>query len=389
MNGSSQHFFASCPTGLEGLLGEELQALGATGLQATRGGVAFTGPFTLSYRVNLESRMASRVLWRVFRGGYGTERDVQDAAYRLSWADWFAVTSTIRVKVSARSCPLKSLDFVTLKIKDAICDKFRDQAGRRPVVETKGPDIRVEAFLDATHLTLYVDTSGEALFKRGYRKSGGEAPLRENLAAGLVRLSGWTPDQPLLDPMCGGGTILIEAAHLARKIPPGLGRRFAFEKLSWFNQDAWQGVCEAARANQRPDLPVQIFGSDLFGAALQGARENLAAAGLAEVVPLKQVDLLSLTPPAPEGILLTNPPYGVRMGAEADLAELYPRLGTVLKQRFAGWRAYIFTAELRLPGLIRLAESRRTPLFNGALECRLFEFKMVAGTMRRTKSYKA
>ncbi len=386
MKGSSQHFFASCPTGLEGLLGEELQALGATGLQATRGGVAFTGPFTLSYRVNLESRMASRVLWRVFRGEYGTEQDVQDAAYRLSWADWFAVTSTIRVKVSARSCPLKSLDFVTLKIKDAICDKFRDQAGRRPVVETKGPDIRVEAFLDATHLTLYVDTSGEALFKRGYRKSGGEAPLRENLAAGLVRLSGWTPDQPLLDPMCGGGTILIEAAHLARKIPPGLGRRFAFEKLSWFNQDAWQGVCEAARANQRPDLPVQIFGSDLFGAALQGARENLAAAGLAEVVPLKQVDLLSLTPPAPEGILLTNPPYGVRMGAEADLAELYPRLGTVLKQRFAGWRAYIFTAELRLPGLIRLAESRRTPLFNGALECRLFEFKMVAGSMRRTKS---
>ncbi len=386
MKGSSQHFFASCPTGLEGLLGEELQALGATGLQATRGGVAFTGPFTLSYRVNLESRMASRVLWRVFRGEYGTEQDVQDAAYRLSWADWFAVTSTIRVKVSARSCPLKSLDFVTLKIKDAICDKFRDQAGRRPVVETKGPDIRVEAFLDATHLTLYVDTSGEALFKRGYRKSGGEAPLRENLAAGLVRLSGWTPDQPLLDPMCGGGTILIEAAHLARKIPPGLGRRFACEKLSWFNQDAWHGVCEAARANQRPDLPVQIFGSDLFGAALQGARENLAAAGLAEVVPLKQVDLLSLTPPAPEGILLTNPPYGVRMGAEADLAELYPRLGTVLKQRFAGWRAYIFTAELRLPGLIRLAESRRTPLFNGALECRLFEFKMVAGSMRRTKS---
>lgn len=386
MNGSSQHFFASCPTGLEGPLGEELQTLGATGLQATRGGVAFTGPFHLSYRVNLESRMASRVLWRVFRGGYGTERDVQDAAYRLSWADWFAVTNTIKVKVSARSCPLKSLDFVTLKIKDAICDKFRDQAGRRPVVETKGPDIRVEAFLDATHLTLYVDTSGEALFKRGYRKSGGEAPLRENLAAGLVRLSGWTPDQPLLDPMCGGGTILIEAAHLARKIPPGLGRRFAFEKLSWFNQDAWQGVCEAARANQRPDLPVQIFGSDLFGAALQGARDNLAAAGLAEVVPLKQVDLLSLTPPAPEGILLTNPPYGVRMGAEADLAELYPRLGTVLKQRFAGWRAYIFTAELRLPGLIRLAESRRTPLFNGALECRLFEFKMVAGSMRRTKS---
>lgn len=382
------HFFASCPTGLEALLREELAALGATGLQATRGGVAFAGPLDLCYRANLESRIASRILWRVFRGPYRTEQDVRDAAYRLPWDDWFAPSCTIKVKVSARSCPLRSLDFVTLVLKDAICDRFRDRARRRPTVETGRPDVRVEAFLDAAHLTLYVDTSGEALFKRGYRRTGGEAPLRENLAAGLVRLSGWRPEEVLLDPMCGGGTILIEAAHLAQRVAPGLGRSFAFEKLSWFDPDTWHTWCEANRAGQRRDLPVRLFGSDLYGTALQGARDNLAAAGLAEVVPLKQVDLLSLTPPAPEGILLTNPPYGVRMGGEADLAEWYPRLGTVLKQRFAGWRVYIFTAELRLPGLVRLAESRRIPLFNGALECRLFEFKMRAGSGRSEEGAK-
>ncbi len=250
-------------------------------------------------------------------------------------------------------------------------------------METRRPDVRIEAFLDAARLTLYLDTSGEALFKRGYRTGPVEAPLRENLAAGLVRLAGWTPDRPLLDPLCGGGTILIEAAHLARRVAPGLGRAFAFEKLSWFDPKLWRRQVETSRAAQRGDVPLRIYGSDQDGNAIARARENVAAAGLTDAIQLEQADVLDLAPPAPEGILISNPPYGVRVGDQEALADFYGRFGSVLKQRFPGWRAYLLTANLRLPSLLRLAASRRVPLFNGPLECRLMEFRMVVGSMRR------
>ncbi len=377
------HFFASCPTGLEGVLLDELTSLGAKRPHATRGGVSFEGTPEQCYRINLESRIASRVLWRVFHGPYKSERDVQEAAHGLAWPDWFEAGCTIKVKVSARSCPLKSLDFVTLKIKDGVCDKFRAVAGARPSVETRRPDIRIEAFLDAARLTLYLDTSGEALFKRGYRTGPGEAPLRENLAAGLVRLAGWAPDRPLLDPLCGGGTILIEAARMARRVAPGLGRAFAFEKLSWFDPKRWRRHVETSHAAQRRDVPLKIYGSDQDGNALERARENVAAAGLTDAIQLEQADVLDLTPPDEEGILISNPPYGVRVGEQEALADFYKQFGSALKHRFPGWRVYLLTANLRLPSLLRLAESRRIPLFNGPLECRLMEFRMVAGSMRR------
>ena len=378
-------FFASCPRGLEGVLATELEELGARDIVATAGGVGFTGAFSLCYRVNLESRIASRALWRVFHGRYRTEHDLYQAAYDLPWRDWFSAHRTIKLKVSAQHCPLTSLDYVTLKIKDAVCDRFRAVTGARPSVDTRQPDIRIDAFLDAHHVTLYLDTSGEPLFKRGLREASGEAPLRENLAAGILRLSGWTPEQALLDPMCGGGTILIEAVLLARHIAPGLGRRFAFEKLHNFDSKTWSDLCEASRAAQIPKAAPVIYGSDRDGRALQAARANFDAAGLADAVVLTQADVLDMKPPAAAGVIVTNPPYGVRSGDPGALAAFYPRLGDVLKRNFAGWRAYIFTADPRLPKLIGLAASRRTPLFNGALECRLFEFKLVRGTMRRPR----
>jgi len=386
MDKQPQSFFAPCPRGLEGVLCAELEQLGAQAVVATPGGAAFAGPFALCYRVNLESRIASRVLWRVFHGSYRDEQDLYRAAHELPWRDWFAARRTIKVKVSAQHCPLKSLDFVTLRIKDAVCDQFREATGARPSVDTRQPDIRIDAFLDHKDVTLYLDTSGEALFKRGLRKAATDAPLRENLAAGILRLTGWTGQQALLDPMCGGGTILMEAALMARNIAPGLGRRFAFEKLTNFDPRAWRDLCEVSRSRQTAKTPRAIYGSDLEGQALHAARANLEAAGLADAVALKQADVLALKPPSDEGILVTNPPYGVRLGEEEALAEFYPRLGDNLKRNFAGWRAYIFTADLRAPKLIGLAASRRTPLFNGALECRLFEFKLVSGSMRKQKA---
>ena len=385
MSKQNQAFFAPCPRGLEAVLRAELEQLGAQDATDVPGGVSFAGTFPLCYAVNLHSRVASRVLWRVFHGTYRDEHDIFQAAHDLPWHEWFSARRTIKVKVSAQQCPLPSLDFVTLRIKDAVCDRFREAVGARPNVDTSRPDIRIDAFLDHQNVTLYLDTSGEALFKRGLRTAATEAPLRENLAAGILRLTGWTAEQPLLDPMCGGGTFLMEAALMARNIPPGLGRRFAFEKLYPFDSREWRALCEAGRARQTLKTPLAIYGSDIHGAALTAARANLEAAGLADAVALKQADVLDVKPPAGEGILVANPPYGVRIGEEEQLAAFYPRLGDSLKRNFAGWRAYIFTADLRLPKLIGLAASRRTPLFNGPLECRLFEFKIVSGTMRKQK----
>ncbi len=380
-----QRFFVSCPTGLEEACSQELTELGISSIQVKRGGLSFQGPFDWCYRVNLESRIASRVLWQVSHTPYRNETDVKQAVYALGWPDWFQIHNRIKVKVSARKCPLKSLDFITLLIKDALCDRFRTKTGKRPTVDTHTPDIRVEAFLDATHLTLYIDTSGDPLFKRGIRASRGEAPLRENLAAGIIRLSGWTPDQVLMDPMCGGGTILLEAAHIGLGVAPGLGRSFAFERLSWFNASKWKTLQRQGREKPHGRTPCRIFGSDKNAAALAAAQVSIRSQRLERSIQLTQADIANVEVPETSGVCITNLPYGVRVGDASELPDLYATLGTVLKKKFIGWRAYLFTTEMLLPRYVRLAESRRTPLYNGALECRLFEFKMVEGSMRRKK----
>ena len=380
-----EKFFATCPRGLELLLADELRQLNGAKIHAVGGGVEFAGDFILCYRANLESRVASRVLWQVATDGYRSEEDIYRAAYALPWTDWFDPARTIRVDVSATKSPLTSLNFVTLKIKDAVCDKVRRLSGRRPSVDTREPDIPIQGHLTDREFTLYLDTTGEPLFKRGRRLATVEAPLRENLAAGILRLAGWVPGTPLLDPMCGSGTILLEAAHMALDIAPGLGRHFAFEKFKNFDARRWRELLQQSTARQKPRAPLAIYGSDLSADVLNAARANLMASGLEKIVSLKRADVLEISAPAMEGIIVTNPPYGVRLGEQQALAEFYPKLGDVLKKQFSGWRAYLLSADMRLPKLIRLAASKRTPLFNGALECRLFEYKMVEGGMRKKK----
>jgi 23S rRNA (guanine2445-N2)-methyltransferase len=381
-------FFATCPRGLELLLADELRHLKAEKVHAVGGGVQFAGDFFLCYRVNLESRLASRILCQVTAGPYQNEEDIYHAAYAPPWSDWFDPAHTVRVDVSATKSPLASLNFVTLKIKDAVCDKIRRVSGLRPSVDTRAPDISIQGHLTDRDFILYLDTTGEPLFKRGHRPSIGEAPLRENLAAGLLRLAAWSPGVPLLDPMCGSGTILREAALMALDIAPGLGRHFAFEKLKNFEKQRWSDLLHRSRARQRPRTRLSIYGSDVSGDALKTAQANFSAAGLEDVVSLKRSDVLKLTAPAPGGVMITNPPYGVRLGEHQKLAEFYPKLGDVLKKQFTGWSAYILSADMRLPKLIRLAVSKRIPLFNGALECRLFEYRMVEGGMRKTRREK-
>ena len=385
MNNDAQ-FFASCPRGLEAVLATELAALQGHSIKSVDGGVHFSGALTLGYAANLHSRVASRVLWRVGQARYRTDQDIYDATHALDWPAMFTVERTLRVNVSAIKAPVKSLDFVTLRIKDAICDVFRERSGKRPSIDTHAPDVRVHAFLTATDLTLYLDTSGEPLFKRGYRREAGEAPLRENLAAGMLALSGWTPDTPLLDPMCGSGTILCEAALLAANRAPGVSRGFGFEKLLNFDARAWNALRETAAVGENKPIKTNIYGSDLRGDALQLARANLSALGFEASVALKQANVFEMPAPAPTGIIVTNPPYGVRMEDRDDLAAFYPQLGDALKKRFSGWTAYILSSDMQLAKGIGLAASKRTPLFNGALECRLFEYKLVSGSMRRVKA---
>ncbi len=365
------------------MLEEELHSLGVPTTTTTEGGVGFSAPWSAMNWVNLNSHIASRVLWEVGRCSYKTDNDVYKAAYALAWPDWFSTAQTIKVKVSARRCPLPSLDFLTLRIKDAVCDKFVATAQRRPSVDTERPDIKVDAFLDHSTVTFYIDTSGEPLFKRGLRMGSVEAPLRENLAAGILRLARWTTKDVLLDPMCGGGTIPLEAALMARQIAPGSSRTFAFERLLIHDAQQWGRLLEAARAKQMVQTPAAIYASDLNPAMVKVAQRTFNGAGVATDIQLKHSHILDLTAPADKGVLVINPPYGVRLSRSEELELFYPKLGDWLKQRFAGWRAYVLTGDARVPKLIGLTPSKRIPLFNGALECRLYEFVIVQGGARR------
>ena len=391
-------YFCPCPRGMEVALAEELAEIAAEHSSTLHihnqvpGGVHCSGTLQDACQINLHSRIASRVLLRMAHKSYNNENDIYDLTLAQEWENWFTIHHTIRVDVTAIKSPVRSLEFVTLKIKDAVCDRFRDLFNARPSVDTQLPDIRLVGFLDARNFTLYIDTSGEPLFKRGWRMETGDAPLRENLAAGLLRVSGWKPGMTLFDPMCGSGTILAEAAQMLAGIPPGLHREFAFEKFTGFDKAAWAKIKAAIQPKPLPAMPT-IFGSDISGDMVVMTRNNLNKAGIRFEVPLKQIEAQEIKAPPTEiaGIMLTNPPYGERIGLRGDstmetdeLANaFFNALGNTLKQRFAGWQVFLFTADLTLPKLLRLKEARKTPFFNGALECRLFRFDMVAGFNRR------
>lgn len=376
------HCFASTNKGLENLLVDELINLGATDVIALTAGAKFKASMNSIMFINLYSRIASRIMLEVGFGEYTNEEDIYNIASRIYWREWFDIDMSIKVKTSAINSPLKSLEFITLKVKDAICDQFMQTYEKRPDVNKLEPDMRIYNFLTENTVTIYLDTSGEALFKRGYRSKRQEAPLKENLAAGLIRLSGWDYNTPLIDPMCGSGTLAIEAALMALDIAPGLKRSFAFEKMDNFYQKDWDDMKAQAKEKIKKNIKLKIFASDINPDAVSKTEENLRHAKLREHVDFKVVDFLQIIPPNEHGTLVTNPPYGVRLNELDDLAILYPKIASHLKKHFPMWNCYFFTNDLRLPKLMRLKPSKKIPLFNGALDCRLFEFKMVSGSNR-------
>ncbi|MFO1338419.1 MAG: THUMP domain-containing protein [Burkholderiaceae bacterium] len=406
--------FLPCAAGVEPYLVDECRRLLGDGavVEAGRGGVYVDGDIATAMKLNLGSRLAQRVLWQVADGLYANEHDLYALARRVRWADWITPKHTLRVDASAWRSPLQSLNFAALRIKDAVCDVMREACGERPSVDTRHPDLSLVLHLGPEHAGLSVDLSGEALFKRGWRDAQGlkgEAPLKETLAAAMLAAAGWhgrPEDGGLLDPCCGAGTIAIEAAQVACGIAPGLARRFAFEKLLPFRPHlgAWQALRQQARdAVHAPAVP--IWAGDVSFRMTDFATRNAERAGVKHAIEFKTADALQRPAPAGHGLIVMNPPYGERIapkgqgqgasprgtpgeaGGEkfegaADAADFYARLAAHWKKHYAGWTAQVLTPEPKLPGLMRLKESRRVPMWNGAIECRLFRFDLVSGSNR-------
>jgi putative N6-adenine-specific DNA methylase len=388
--------------GLTGLQGEDLLT--------RRGGVMVRASWREAMLLNLHTRLAQRVLVQLSYTQYRSEQDLYRAASEVAWEIWFTPKQSIKVEVTAQHSPLNSLNFAALKIKDAVCDRFRDKAhGVRPDVNTQWPDVRIYAHLTTDTCSLYIDTSGEPLFKRGWREDKGDAPLKETLAAAMIAACGWADGDddllPLYDPCCGSGTVAIEAAQIACNIAPGSRRHFAFEKYLPFQAHVWSAIKkEAAEAEvvRAPGQKPLIFGSDVSHRMVDFAQRNAERAGVADVVEFRGGDALQRMPPSDvPGVMLLNPPYGERIevGGVAgeggggrfgqreqahteDGGEFFSQLAAHWKKNYSGWSGWILTPDLKLPGKMRLKESRRVPMWNGPIECRLFKFDMVAGRLK-------
>lgn len=368
--------FAPCPRGLEEMLARELKQLGFTDVTPGRAGCHFQADWRDILRANLYSRIATRILVQLAQAPVRTPEDIYALALDTEWEKWFGARHSLRVDTSAVGSPMQSLQYCNLRVKDAICDRIRAREGARPDVDTVRPDARVHLFLDANSATLYLDSSGESLFKRGWRYQKGAAPLRENLAAGLLALADWSPEYPLVDPFCGSGTILIEAAWIALNAPPGLHRPFQFERLRNHNPRIWHQIKDQARSQIRPTLETLLIGADTDSAALDLARQNLQQAKLApDNIQFQVANALELLPPEGRpGWVVTNPPYGERLGAQDS--SFWSDWSAQLKTHYDGWSVNVISSDLGLPGHLRLSPDRRFPVFNGALDCRLFQFQI-------------
>ncbi len=401
--------FLPCAAGVEDYLAPEVQRItGLSGaeVQKQRGGVAVRASWRDAMLLNLHSRLAQRVLILLSHTGYRNEQDLYRAASEVAWEIWFTPRESMKVEVTAQHSPLTSLNFAALKIKDAVCDRFRVKAnGVRPDVNTQWPDVRIYTHLSTDMCSLYIDTSGEPLFKRGWREDKGEAPLKETLAAAMLAASGWADGDgdllPLYDPCCGSGTIAIEAAQIACNIAPGSLRRFAFEKYLPFQRHVWDAIKQQAQDAElelAPGQPPIIFGSDVAHRMVDFAQRNAQRAGVADVIEFRGGDALQRLPPCETpGVMLLNPPYGERIevagvaganrgGREEaqveDGGEFFNRLSAHWKKNYPGWSAWVLSPDLKLPSKMRLKESRRVPMWNGPIECRLFRFDMVKGSAR-------
>lgn len=373
--------------GLEDVLAEELINLGANQVEIGRRAVSFEGDLELLYKANLHCRTASRILKPI----YSFRADSTDAVYAkvksLDWGKHLDVAQTFSIDSVVYSDNFKHSKFLTYRVKDAIVDHFSEKGEKRPSVRLTNPDIAINVHVAMDRCTISLDSSGESLHKRGYRLDQTEAPLNEILAAGMILKTGWKGESNLIDPMCGSGTLLIEAAMIALNIPPGIHRKeFAFEKWKDFDEELFDQVYNDD--SRETDFNFKIYGSDISPKAIQIAEANIKRAGVGKYITLKTVGLQQISDVPENGILISNPPYGERISTN-DLLGLYQMIGERLKHAFTGYKAWILSYREECFDKIGLKPSRRFPLMNGSLECEFRCYEIFGGKYKEFKTKKA
>lgn len=374
---------ATTHAGLEHVLGLELQQLGIQDPIALKRAVRFSATFQQLQMLNFSSRLALRFLVPVVETTVQSADEVYEAAKSFPWHEWFALDKLFAVE--SRSNQVKWLNnpmFLTVKVKDGIADSFRARYGKRPSVLRKNADVIVQVHLSGERLIISLDSTGASLHYRGYRGGDHEAPINEVLAAGMVALSGWNGENELIDPFCGTATILIEAASMINKIPPGhIGRAYCFQNWTDYDPVLFKRIREEMLSAQLQQK-LQIRGSDIHPGAVHAAIRNVQRSGTGDSISIRKAPVSQLKPGQQSGFIITNPPYGERLEQE-DLPALYKEIGAVLKQRFAGYEAWILTSERALMNAIGLNSSARIPLYNGAIECRFIRYKLYEGSKKQ------
>ncbi|MFK7899641.1 MAG: class I SAM-dependent RNA methyltransferase [Cyclobacteriaceae bacterium] len=371
--------------GLEQILAEEIKAIGGESIQVLTRAVMFTGNTKALYRANYECRTAIRVLKFLKEDTIRNENDLYKLVSTINWESYMSVHDTLSIDAVTNSEIFTHNKFVALKTKDAIVDQFRKKYDERPSVNTQDPDLRIYIHIREDTCSIYLDSSGDSLHKRGYREGNFRAPLSECLAAGMIMLSGWDGKSDFHDPMCGSGTLLIEAAMIAKKIPAGYFRRaFAFENWKAYDNDLFEAILDAAD-NQiiETNLPL-IQGSDEDSEALNITERNIESTELQGVITLKKCSIAELTNSSEKGILVTNPPYDKRIQSN-DIEALYAELGDLFKKQYSGWKAWVISSNMPALKRVGLRPSRKIGLFNGPDECKFQQYEMYAGSKKAKK----
>ena len=368
--------------GAEDLLAAELNELGASDILKGTRAVEFKGDLAMLYKANLWCRTALRILKPVTSFPAASEQQLYDEVKKIDWSQYLQVNQTLAIDAVVNYSNLSHTMYIAQKAKDAIADQFREKAGERPSVSLDNPDLRINIHIYRDMASLSFDSSGESLHKRGYRDETNEAPLNEALAAGLIMLSGWDKKSNFIDFMCGSGTILIEAALLAKNIPPGIFRdSYAFEKWKDFDAELWRQVISEAKEKELRKFDFKITGTDRSVQTLNIARQNVINAGVSDLVELHQIPFEVYTPSPGPGTVIINPPYGERL-AEDNINALYKEIGDYLKKKFGGYQAWVLTSNREAAKSIGLHPSRKIQLYNGALECRFLKFELYSGSRK-------
>ncbi|MDZ4660643.1 MAG: THUMP domain-containing protein [Pseudomonadota bacterium] len=368
-------FIAFTAEGLDGVLEKELLDLGIVVVRKITGGVVFEGAWEDCYRANLNLRTASRVALPVLEFEARSPEELYEGVKKHDFTQYIEVTGTVAVDASVQESVFHDQRFFALKIKDAIVDQFREKFNERPNVEKDTPDLRIMAKAIGNRMFLSIDTSGDPLFKRGYRKESTEAPLKETLAAGLIKLSGWDGVTNIIDPMCGSGTFLIEAALMATSVAPGtLRKRFAFQKFKNFDKNVWSHLVQAAMDLEKEEITAQFFGYDINSKAISIAKATAREAGVDHLIKFSRIDARMLTPPIDKGIIIVNPPFGERMGLSEQLKDVYRDLGHTLRTNFKGWECFLLSGNAELTQELKLKANEKHRVMNGPIQCRFLKY---------------